>query len=257
MNAYLVEQLRAHLRYHDLPGDDPTLVFLHGLGSASSSYFPRAAAHPRLRDRRVLLIDLLGYGYSDRPAAFDYSMEAQTKVVVALLRSLRISHCALVGHSMGGSIAILIAAAVEGLVDRLIVAEGNLDPGPGAVSGPITSMTKAEFVRRGYATFVDGIQAAGFPEYAGTLRACDPAALHRSAVSLIAPRRPTYREQLARLEMPRTYIYGDKNVPNPDVKRLISDGIVVRALAESGHDMLVDNPDGFAAIVADAADAPG
>jgi len=257
VNAYLVEQLRAHLRYHDLPGDDPTLVFLHGLGSASSSYFPRAAAHPRLRDRRVLLIDLLGYGYSDRPAAFDYSMEAQTKVVVALLRSLRISHCALVGHSMGGSIAILIAAAVEGLVDRLIVAEGNLDPGPGAVSGPITSMTEAEFVRRGYATFVDGIQAAGFPEYAGTLRACDPAALHRSAVSLIAPRRPTYREQLARLEMPRTYIYGDKNVPNPDVKRLISDGIVVRALAESGHDMLVDNPDGFAAIVADAADAPG
>jgi pimeloyl-ACP methyl ester carboxylesterase len=196
---------------------------------------------------------LLGFGYSDRPPDFDYGMEAQAEIVIALLRSLGISGCTLVGHSMGGSIAILAAAATS-VVDRLVVAEGNLDPGPGMVSGPITSMTEDEFVATGHAELVEGVRNAGFADFAGTLRVCDPAALQRSAVSLIAPRRPTYRTQLARLAIPRTFIYGDKNLPTSDIDQLEGDGVAVRVLVGSGHDMLVDNPDGFAEIVADVVD---
>ena len=252
MNAYYVERYGAHIHYHDLPGRDPTCVFLHGLGSASSSYFPRAAAHPRLRGRRAILIDLLGHGYSDRPEGFDYAMEGQAEIVVALLRSLEIEGCVLIGHSMGGSIAVLIAAAAPDLVGRLIVAEGNLDPGPGMISGPITSMTEEEFVARGHAKFVDQVNSAGFPDYAGTLQAADPAGLYRSAVSLIAERRPTYREYLARLDLPRTFLFGEENLPDQDVDRLTADGVDVRVISRSGHDMMVDNPDGFAEAVADA-----
>jgi pimeloyl-ACP methyl ester carboxylesterase len=252
MDAYYVPGLDAYLRYHDLPGRDPVLVFLHGLGSASSSYFPRAVVHPRLRGHRLLLIDLLGYGYSDRPDGFDYTMEGQAEIVVSLLRDLGVSASVLVGHSMGGSIAILVAAAAPRLVGRLIVAEGNLDPGPGMISGQITAMSEEEFVSHGHADFVRAMRDAGFPDYAGTVQACNPAALHRSAVSLIAPRRPTYRDRLARLELPRTFVYGEKNVPNPDVDRLTADGVDVRVIPGSGHDMLVDNPDGFAEAVADA-----
>ncbi len=252
MDAYYVAGLDAHMRYHDLPGGDPALVFLHGLGSASSSYFPRAVVHPRLRDNRSLLIDLLGCGYSDRPDDFDYSMESQAELVVSLLRDLGLSGSVLIGHSMGGSLAILIAAAAPRLVRGLIVAEGNLDPGPGMVSGPITAMSEEEFVSHGQDDFVRAMRNAGFADYAGTVRACDPAALHRSARSLIAPRRPTYRDRLARLRLPRTFVYGEKNVPNPDVDRLIADGVDVRVIPGSGHDMVVDNPDGFAEAVADA-----
>ncbi len=257
MNAYYVEVLGAYMRYHDLPGREPAIVFLHGLGSASSSYFPRAVADPRLQEHRTILIDLLGYGYSDAPDRFDYRMEGQAEIVAALLRSLGISGCALVGHSMGGSIAILVAAATKRIVGRLIVAEGNLDPGPGMVSGPITAMTEEEFVARGHADFVQAMRSAGFPDYAGTVQACDPAALHRSAVSLIAPRRPTYREALARLRLPRTFVYGEKNTPNPDIDRLEGDGVAVRVIPGSGHDMMIDNPDGFAAIIADAIEDRG
>jgi len=256
MNAHWVDRLAAYLRYHDLPGADPAVVFLHGLGSASSSYFLRAAVYPRLRDSRRLLIDLLGFGYSDRPRDFDYTMEAQAALVVGLLCDLGISDCTLVGHSMGGSIAILVATAAPGIVGRVVVAEGNLDPGPGMLSGPITSWTEREFAAAGHRQLIEQVRGAALPDFAGTLQACDPIALHRSAVSLIASRRPTYREQLARLTLARTFIYGDKNVPNPNVDRLIADGVVVRVLAGSGHDMLVDNPDGFAEIVADAVE-PG
>ena len=195
---------------------------------------------------------LFGYGYSDAPDRFDYSMEEQARIVVALLRSLGAAECALVGHSMGGSIAVLVAAAQQDHVGRLVVAEGNLDPAPGMVSGPIPAMTEEEFVARGHADFVQAMRNAGFPDYAGTVQACDPAALHRSAVSLIAPRRPTYRAILARLRIPRTFIYGAKNTPNPDIERLDADGVAVRVIPGSGHDMMVDNPDGFAEVVADA-----
>jgi pimeloyl-ACP methyl ester carboxylesterase len=54
------------------------------------------------------------------------------------------------------------------------------------------------------------------------------------------------------LKLPRTFLYGEKNVPNPDVDRLTADGVDVRVIPGSGHDMLVDNPDGFAEAVADA-----
>ena len=254
MNAYFVEELGAHLRYHDLPGRDPTCVFLHGLGSASSSYFPQATAHPRLRDRRSILIDLLGCGYSDRPGRFGYAMEEQAEILVSFLRSLEIEGCVLIGHSMGGSIAILVAAATPERVRHLIAAEANLDPGPGIVSGIITSMPEEEFVARGHADFVETMRNAGFPDYAGTLQACDAAALHRSAVSLIAERRPTYRECLAQLRLPRTFLFGEQNLPDPDVDLLLADGVEVRIIPESGHDMMGDNASGFAEAVADAID---
>jgi pimeloyl-ACP methyl ester carboxylesterase len=252
MNAYRVQRYDAQLRYHDLPGRDPTCVFLHGLGSASSSYFPRAAAHPRLRDHRSILIDLLGHGYSDRPERFDYAMEGQAEIVVALLHSLKIEGCVLIGHSMGGSIAVLVAAAAPNLTARLVIAEANLDPGQGVVSGPITSMTEQEFVVHGHAEFVDQMRGAGCPDYAGTLQVADPAGLHRSAVSLIAERHPTYRECLARLHLPRTFLFGEENLPDPDVDLLVADGVEIRVIPESGHDMMADNPDGFAGAVADA-----
>ena len=74
MNTFKLSNEDAHLFYHDFPGALPTLVMLHGLGSASSSWFPRAARHPRLQGHRCVLVDLLGYGYSDRPPDHSYTM---------------------------------------------------------------------------------------------------------------------------------------------------------------------------------------
>ena len=254
MNAHYVKRHSAYLRYHDLAGSDPALVFLHGLGSASSSCFPRVAAHPRLRDHRSVLIDLLGHGYSDRPEEFDYAMEGHAEIVIALLEHLPVADCVLIGHSMGGSIAVLVAGGSE-RVSQLIAAEANLDPGPGIVSGIITSTPEQEFVDHGHAEFVDRMRKAGFPDYAGTVQACDPAALHRSAASLIAERHPTYREYLARLDLPRTFLFGEENLPDPDVGPLLADGVEVHVIPNSGHDMMGDNPDGFADAVADAIEA--
>ena len=252
MNAFRIDELDAYLRYHDLAGAKPALVFLHGLGGAASADFPAIARHPRLRERRALLIDLLGHGFSDHPISFDYSMEAQAGFVARLLRSLGLERTVVIGHSMGGSVAILLAASAPDLVSHVISAEGNLDPGPGFVSGRITAMPEQVFATSGHAEFVSAVLRAGFSEYAGTFQIADPTGLHRSAVSLIARRSPTYRGHLAALPIARTYVFGEETLPDPDVDRLRKAEIDVRIVLRAGHGMMIDNPNGFASTLADA-----
>jgi pimeloyl-ACP methyl ester carboxylesterase len=252
MEAFRVAEYDAYLRYHDLPGEDPVFVFLHGLGSASSADFPEIARHSRLREHRALLLDVLGHGFSDRPAEFDYSMESQADFVARLLRELGLRQTIVVGHSMGGSIAVLLAARAPDLVSHVFSAEGNLDPGPGFVSGRITAMSEEAFVTSGHGAFVKTIVQAGFSDYAGAVRAADPVGLYRSAASLIARRSPTYREHLAALVIPRTYVFGEQTLPDPDTDRLAEIGVDVCIVPDAGHGMMIDNPDGFATVVADA-----
>jgi len=252
MDTFHIKALAAHLFYHDLPGTAPALVMLHGLGSSASSWYPRAANHPKLRDHRCLLVDFLGYGYSDRPHSYDYSMESQAENVASLLDHLGLSHCVVIGHSMGGSIAILLADSRPDLVSQLIVAEGNLDAGPGFVSGRIVSVPEQVFVTSKYYEFYQQMHDAGFHEYAGTVRASDPACLYRSAVSLIANRELSYRERFYGMRMPRTFIFGEQTLPDPDEQLLREKDIDVLIVPGAGHDMMGGNPDGFACAIADA-----
>ncbi len=252
MRAFRLPDGEGTLRYHDLPGDAPSLVFLHGLGSASSAAFPRILRHPRLAGHRALLVDLLGFGYSDRPPAWSYTLEAHARTVEALLDALGVRRCILVGHSMGGSIAILVAEARPDLVGNLVVAEGNLEPGPGTVSGPVAAQSEARYVARGHAAMIAAVDRQGFADYAGTLQASDARAMHRSAVSLIAPRDPSLRDRLYALPMPCAYLFGAHSLPDPDVEQLAARRIRVGVVPDAGHDMMGDNPDGFADALAEA-----
>ena len=92
----------------------------------------------------------------------------------------------------------------------------------------------------------------GYHDYAGTLRAADPVCLHRSATSLIADRSPTYREHLYKMTMLRTFIFGEETLPDPDERVLREQGIDVRIVANTGHDMMRGNPEGFARAIADS-----
>lgn len=91
-------------------GKTPLLV-LHGFPSSSRDFI---LALPRLaRDRRVVVHDHLGFGYSDKPAAFSYSLLEQAEVAIALWRSLGITRGHLLAHDYGTSVATELLARRE------------------------------------------------------------------------------------------------------------------------------------------------
>ncbi len=126
MNGFYSSVAGATLRWHDFPGDGLPVVFIHGLGCASSYDYPRIASDPALRERRKILIDLPGFGYSDKPRVFSYNIHEQALVLEQFLSHLRLQRFALFGHSMGGSIAIEAAGLLGERVTTLLVSEPNL-----------------------------------------------------------------------------------------------------------------------------------
>jgi len=244
------------LRFHDLPGRGRPLVFVHGLGCAGSCDYPRVAADPALRDRRMLLVDLLGAGFSDRPAVFGYSVEDHARVLAELVDGLGLGPVDLYGHSMGGAVAIALAALRPGRVARLCVCEPNLVPGGGFFSSPIAAEDEARYVARGHGLTVAAAREQGNLVWAGSLLTWSPLAVHRSAVSLVRGSSPTWLEQLAALTIPRSGIYGARSLPDPDAARLERIGVPLRVVPDAGHSVAWENPSGLAQVIAEVLPCP-
>jgi pimeloyl-ACP methyl ester carboxylesterase len=254
MQNHFLPELDAHLCYHDLPGREPVCVYLHGLGTASSADFPHIARDPRLASYRALLIDLLGYGFSDQPAAFPHTLAAHAETIARLLDQLGLRNCHLIGHSMGGSIAIALAAVRPDLVAGLVVAECNFEPEDATFSQMIVDQAGSEegYIMSGHAEVIAQAEgwAASEPvlgSFPGTLRAADPRAVYRCSVALVECH---LRETFFGLKMPRTYVFGAKTLPHHHEPLLEAGGVPMAVVPEAGHAMPGENPEAFAAIIA-------
>ncbi len=100
-------------------GAGRALVLVHGLGSRGEDWSPLI---PSLAAAgfHVYVPDLLGYGRSAKPDV-DYSITLEEELVADFMQALQIKHAEIAGWSMGGWIALKLAADRPELVDRLIV----------------------------------------------------------------------------------------------------------------------------------------
>lgn len=229
-------------------GWGPARVYVHGLGAASTVYHAHIAARPELVGRRTLFVDLPGHGISDRPADFGYTLEEHADALAATLDAARVSGAQIVGHSMGGAVAIVLAHRRGDLVSRLVVTEGNLDPSPpiGAGSRRIASYEEEAYVSGGGHARV--LEQVG-PSWAATMRLTDPLALHRSATGLVRGTEPTMREMLTALTIDRVYLQGALSGELPGRDGLVSAGVQVVDVPGAGHNVMFDNPEAFAAAL--------
>lgn len=143
MEVFFSTAARCRVRYHDFPGCGMPLLFIHGLGCAGSYDYPRVVADAAFGRRRAIVIDLPGSGYSDKPRVHDYSTSQQALVVDELIQHLNLPHVWLYGHSMGGSIAIEVAARLASQICSLVVSEPNLQAGGGTFSLGIAALRRS------------------------------------------------------------------------------------------------------------------
>ena len=234
------------IRWSDQPGRLPARVFLHGLGGTGWATFGHIAGHPALGEHRSLVIDLPGHGLSDRPPDWGYSLDDHAFAVAMACEAAGVEGIDLIGHSLGGDIAVTVAGRNPGLVTRLVIAEANLDPLPpsstgGRMSQRIAAQAEDVFVATGFGECLEGN-----PDWAPTLRLCDPVAVYRSAVGLVMGTRPTMRDMLQALMIRRTFVRGDRGEPLVDAEGLTAAGVDLVTIADSGHMMMNDQPTAFA-----------
>lgn len=106
---------------HDL-GEGTPVVLIHGSGPGVSAWANWRPVLPELARRfRVLAPDMLGFGFTERPAAVRYSLEIWLEHLFALLDAEGLQQVHLVGNSFGGAIALAAAIRRPERVGRLVL----------------------------------------------------------------------------------------------------------------------------------------
>lgn len=116
------EGVRIH--YVEAGRGEPVLL-IHGLNASTFSFrytIPELAQH-----YRVVAIDLKGFGYSERPHGGDFSQTAQAALVERFMERLGIERAAVIGHSMGGAVAMRLALNYSERVSRLVLVDSADD----------------------------------------------------------------------------------------------------------------------------------
>ncbi|NXU50148.1 ABHDB protein, partial [Turnix velox] len=128
-------------------GDRPPLLLLHGLFGSRGNFHTVAKALVRGGSGTVVTLDARNHGASPHSSLMSY--EAMSLDVQRLLSHLHISRCILLGHSMGGKTAMVLALQRPDLVERLI----SVDISP-VLTTPISE----------FSTYVSAMKAVKIPD---------------------------------------------------------------------------------------------
>ena len=110
--------IHGYRRAFRIAGSGPAILLIHGIGDNSTTW---SSVQTQLAQRfTVIAPDLLGHGKSDKPRA-DYSVAAYANGMRDLLSVLGIDSVTVVGHSLGGGVAMQFAYQFPQLVERLIL----------------------------------------------------------------------------------------------------------------------------------------
>ena len=117
----------ARLHYQEF-GDPtrPTLLLIHGY---TASLFVWHKVAPMLADAgfHVIAVDLVGFGYSDKPRWFDYSIQSQARIVSRFMNRLGIGRATLVGSSYGGAVSMTICLDYPEFVEKLVLVDAVIN----------------------------------------------------------------------------------------------------------------------------------
>ena len=157
MNAPINPELGRRIRaagidtnYHDIGSGEPVFL-IHGSGPGVTAWANWRLTMPVLAERfRVIAPDMVGFGYTERPADIRYTMDGWVEHALGVMDALGLEQTHLVGNSFGGALALALAIRAPHRVKRLALM------GSVGVSFPITPGLEAAW---GYTPSIENMRA--------------------------------------------------------------------------------------------------
>jgi pimeloyl-ACP methyl ester carboxylesterase len=258
--GHVVEVVGPDLNVREF-GDGPdkgAIVLLHGYAGSVQWWEKVAAPLADLTGRKIIALDLVGHGGSESPKeSRAYGAVGQALAVRRALAALGADDVVLVGHSMGGGVATLVAESEPGLVDRVVVidtqgASGLVENNPlrAAACWPVLGEAVDRLRQVDFAT-KSSLQA-GFAEdfpvpdfaYASLKRMTQRGVCKSKANIQLNAQRPI-AERLADLGKPVLVIWGARDDLTPmaaNVAAYRDAGIQPKVIQRSGHSAQVQRP---------------
>ncbi|MEZ0164282.1 alpha/beta fold hydrolase [Kineococcus sp. LSe6-4] len=229
------------IRWVRTTGTGHPVAYLHGLGCSSLASWAETAA--RL-GRPGLFVDLVGHGLSDRPATFGHSLPEQADAVAAALTASGRAPVDLLAHSLGGSVAVVLADRYPHLLRSLVLVEPGLDPAPVGPGHP-AAQDEEDLARGGWERLLEQED----PERRAEVRTADPLALVRGARAVTDALGGTLNDVLLRTRVPTLLVAGQRDYER--WQDLRAAGIRCERVTDGGHAVMREQPGWFHRLVED------
>ncbi|MBL4937876.1 alpha/beta hydrolase [Clostridium sp. YIM B02515] len=252
-NIEVCETNGINIHYTRTGGNKPPLILLHGLMTNGECF--TGLAHVFEKEYDVIMPDARGHGNSSVPD-FGYRYEDHANDVIGLINTLRLTPPILLGHSMGGMIAAVVASRKPNLLRGLILADPTfLSP---KVQREVRDSDVADQHRRMLNMSLDEVMADARNRHPNrseeTLEIFARARLQTSmaAFDVLTPPNPDYKMLVSAIEVPSLIVFGDKGVVSSviaeELQRL-NPRLQAEQIREAGHSVHLDQLERFAAVV--------
>jgi pimeloyl-ACP methyl ester carboxylesterase len=242
------------IHYLRTGGAKPPVVLLHGLMGSGARWTPLARALEGEFD--VIMPDSRGHGDSSAPP-YGYRYDDLASDVVGLIRGLELSRPVLLGHSMGGMTAAVVASRGAGIIRGLVLVDPTfLSP---ERQREVRDSDVADQHRRALALRKSDLIAetrARLPHRASEMIELQAEArlkTRMAAFDVLTPPNPPYRDVVSAIDVPTLLVIGDKPVVTLDMLmelRTLNPRLRIEQIPNAGHGLPFEQPERLGEVVA-------
>ncbi len=242
-----------HIHYTRTGGSKPPIILLHGLAADGLCW--TSVAHILAKEYDIIMPDARGHGKSSVPD-YGYRYEDHANDVIGLINSLNLSSPSLLGHSMGGMIAAVVASFNPNLLHSLILAEPTFLSLK--VQREVYDSDLTEQHRRILNTPLEEVLAYlqnRHPNRSPELIELIVRARFKTSVEafdVLTPPNPDYKKLVSAIDVPSLFVFGDKGVVEPFIVEELTHlnpRFQINQMQGAGHGLHYDQPEQFAAVV--------
>jgi N-formylmaleamate deformylase len=249
----LCETNGINIHYLRTGGAKPPVVLLHGLMGSGACWTPLARALEGEFD--VVMPDLRGHGGSSAPH-HGYRYDDLASDVVGLIRGLGLSRPVLLGHSMGGMTAAVVASRGAGILRGLILVDPTFltperqrevrDSDVADQHRRVLGLQKSDLVAQARAR-----NPRRSPELV-ELQAEARLKTHLAAFDVLTPPNPEYRDVVSAIDVPSLLVIGDSPVVTLEMAtelRSVNPRVRIEQVQDAGHGLPFDQPERLGEVV--------